>query len=97
MREIKPINLAKANIIFHRFHNSKIPKFENDVNHQVRWLPILHKKKCMIFFETRGQDYFKFISKPHKSRTSCSRLSPYIAYGNLSMREVLSDASKIME
>jgi len=36
MREkIKPVNLAKANIVFHHFPHSKIPKFEDDVNHQV--------------------------------------------------------------
>ena len=51
--EIKPINLAKANIIFHRFHNSKIPKFENDVNHQPGGcLPA--QKEMHDFFETRG-------------------------------------------
>ena len=32
--EIKPINLAKANIVFHRFPISEIPKFGNDFNHQ---------------------------------------------------------------
>ena len=85
--EIKPINLAKANIVFHRFPISEIPKFGNDFNHQAGG-SISAQKEMDDFFETRGQDYFKFISKPYKSRTSCSRLSPYIAYGNLSMREV---------
>jgi deoxyribodipyrimidine photo-lyase len=85
--EIKPINLDKANIVFHRFPISEIPKIRNDVNHQAGGcLPA--QKEMDDFFETRGQDYFKFISKPDKSRTSCSRLSPYIAYGNLSMREI---------
>ena len=85
--EIKPINLAKANIIFHPFIHSEAPQFANDAHHQMGGCLPAHKE-MYDFFETRGQDYFKFISKPDKSRTSCSRLSPYIAYGNLSMRQV---------
>ena len=34
------------------------------------------------------QNYNKHISKPLESRRSCSRLSPYLAWGNLSMRQV---------
>ena len=41
------------------------------------------------FFKDRHHQYQKHISKPDLARKSCSRLSPYIAYGNLSMREVL--------
>lgn len=41
------------------------------------------------FFEGRHLNYQKHISKPDLARKSCSRLSPYIAYGNLSMRQVL--------
>lgn len=40
------------------------------------------------FLETRGVDYSKHISKPKESRLSCSRLSPYLAWGNLSIRQV---------
>lgn len=40
------------------------------------------------FFDNRGINYSKHISKPLLSRKSCSRLSPYIAYGNLSIRQV---------
>ena len=41
------------------------------------------------FFKERYQNYQKHISKPDLSRRSCSRLSPYLAFGNLSMRQVL--------
>ena len=41
------------------------------------------------FFEGRYRNYQTHISKPDLARKSCSRLSPYIAYGNLSMRQVL--------
>ncbi len=41
------------------------------------------------FFEGRYVNYQAHISKPDLSRKSCSRLSPYLAYGNVSMRQVL--------
>lgn len=40
------------------------------------------------FVKDRHQNYSKHISKPALSRKSCSRLSPYLAYGNISMRMV---------
>lgn len=40
------------------------------------------------FAEKRGFNYQTYISKPTESRTSCSRLSPYIAWGNLSIKQV---------
>ena len=40
------------------------------------------------FFENRYLNYMFHISKPELSRKSCSRISPYIAWGNLSIREV---------
>ena len=40
------------------------------------------------FFKNRYQNYQNHISKPDLSRKSCSRLSPYISYGNLSIRQI---------
>ncbi|WMN62043.1 DNA photolyase family protein (plasmid) [Pseudoalteromonas xiamenensis] len=40
------------------------------------------------FFQERGKSYAYNISKPEASRVACSRLSPYLAWGNLSLREV---------
>jgi deoxyribodipyrimidine photo-lyase len=40
------------------------------------------------FLKERHVNYSKHISKPLLSRKSCSRLSPYLAYGNISMRMV---------
>ncbi len=40
------------------------------------------------FVEGRGKMYHRHISKPLLSRKSCSRLSPYLAWGNLSVRQV---------
>lgn len=40
------------------------------------------------FTAKRGFDYHRNISKPLESRSSCSRLSPYLAWGNLSIKQV---------
>jgi deoxyribodipyrimidine photo-lyase len=40
------------------------------------------------FVKERYVNYSKHISKPALSRKGCSRLSPYLAYGNISMRMV---------
>jgi len=40
------------------------------------------------FLTERVANYSKSISKPEQSRKGCSRLSPYLAWGNLSLREV---------
>lgn len=40
------------------------------------------------FFDHRARRYRSAISSPEASREHCSRLSPYLAWGNLSLREV---------
>lgn len=45
-------------------------------------------KYLLSFLKGRHNTYSNHISKPLLSRKSCSRLSPYLAYGNLSMRQV---------
>jgi deoxyribodipyrimidine photo-lyase len=39
------------------------------------------------FAESRGFNYNRFISKPIESRRSCGRLSPYLAWGNISIKQ----------
>jgi deoxyribodipyrimidine photo-lyase len=39
------------------------------------------------FMEERGVNYNRHISKPLESRLSCGRVSPYLAWGNLSVRQ----------
>ncbi len=46
------------------------------------------RKFLSSFCETRGVNYSKHISKPTQSRTSCSRISPYLAWGCLSIKQV---------
>jgi deoxyribodipyrimidine photo-lyase len=45
-----------------------------------RYLDDFLKKRCI--------NYSKHISKPALSRKSCSRISPFLAYGNISMKMV---------
>ncbi|MGK0391748.1 MAG: deoxyribodipyrimidine photo-lyase, partial [Maribacter sp.] len=46
------------------------------------------------FLEKRHKIYINNISKPHFTTESCSRLSPYLAYGCLSVREVYQAVKK---
>jgi deoxyribodipyrimidine photo-lyase len=39
------------------------------------------------FAEGRGFNYSRMISKPSESRKSCGRLSPYLAWGNISIKQ----------
>ena len=47
--------------------------------------------------DDRYLNYAKHISKPSLARRSCSRLSPYIAWGNVSIRQVYQEAKHFRE
>ena len=49
-------------------------------------------KYANTFFENRHKNYMHHISKPALARESCSRLSPYIAWGNVSIRQIFQTA-----
>lgn len=49
-------------------------------------------KYAKTFFEERHKNYMHHISKPALARESCSRLSPYIAWGNVSIRQIFHAA-----
>jgi deoxyribodipyrimidine photo-lyase len=44
-------------------------------------------KYLKSFTHARGQSYHRLISKPLESRKSCSRLSPYLSWGNISIKQ----------
>ncbi|MCH8558185.1 MAG: DNA photolyase family protein [Balneolia bacterium] len=50
------------------------------------------EKTLESFIRTRAASYNKHISKPLESRESCSRLSPFLTWGNLSVRQVYQAA-----
>jgi len=45
-------------------------------------------KYLKSFLNKRIEAYGRSISKPGPARTGCSRISPYLAWGNISLREV---------
>lgn len=47
------------------------------------------------FLKDRIFNYNRHISKPLLARKSCSRLSPYIAWGNLSIRQIWQNAKHL--
>ena len=49
------------------------------------------------FLDTRHTKYQNNISKPEASRTSCSRLSPYMSWGNISTRYAWQRAKEQMQ
>ena len=49
------------------------------------------------FFSGRFKKYSSHISKPELARKSCGRISPYIAWGNLSIKEVINAAYTLKE
>jgi len=48
-------------------------------------------KTLHSFFDSRGQNYFSSLSSPVTAFDGCSRISPYLSWGNLSITEVLSE------
>ncbi|OHX65335.1 cryptochrome/deoxyribodipyrimidine photo-lyase family protein [Flammeovirga pacifica] len=44
-------------------------------------------KYLKSFAQDRGKNYHKFISKPLASRKSCGRISPYLSWGNISIKQ----------
>ena len=54
-------------------------------------------KYANSFFEGRYQEYMSNISKPEASRQSCSRISPYLSWGNLSIRQVFQVAQVVKQ
>ncbi|MEP6390892.1 MAG: FAD-binding domain-containing protein [Halioglobus sp.] len=52
-------------------------------------------QQCLeSFLAERGLHYERDISKPGRSRQHCSRLSPHLAWGNLSIRQVYQSIDK---
>ena len=46
-------------------------------------------KYLKSFTHNRGKIYHKMISKPLDSRKSCGRISPYLSWGNLSVKQTM--------
>lgn len=74
-------------------HKFKIPQnfYDKLVDYPIQYQPAGERYAWLYlksFVEKRGFNYHKKISKPTESRISCSRLSPYLAWGNISIKQV---------
>lgn len=58
--------------------------------------PVYAEKYLADFLHKRIFGYQRGISKPALSRKTCSRLSPFLAWGNLSVRQVVRATSEFM-
>lgn len=82
--------IKPADQLYHQFDaREKLPAYVKEKYQQFQPGGFFAAQKYLeTFLQERAANYMKHISKPELSRKSCSRLSPYLAYGNLSMREV---------
>ncbi len=80
----------KEKLIFS--HPFQLPtEFKNKLeNYPSQFQPAGEKngwKYLKSFVKDRGKNYNRHISKPTESRISCGRISPYISWGNLSVKQ----------
>ena len=75
------INLSQISVDVNFKGNSvEINKQIGGANHGLKYLE--------SFFQGRGNNYRKEMSSPLLAEAACSRISPYLSHGNLSVREV---------
>ena len=88
-------------MIHNKFKEQTIPQYENKFPIDADLLSVVTNypetfqpagesfawKYLKSFLAGRGRNYNNHISKPGKSRTSCGRLSPYLAWGNISIKQ----------
>jgi deoxyribodipyrimidine photo-lyase len=81
LQQLMPLDLP-ANFLptYTVNHAKNIPMQPGGVSAAERYLK--------SFLYNRKSNYSRHISKPLLSRKSCSRLSPYLAWGNLSIKQV---------
>ena len=68
-------------------HSERIERWQQHNAAFQRGGAVAGNKVLQSFLEDRGHGYQRHISKPASSRVHCSRLSPYLAWGNLSLRQ----------
>lgn len=87
------VRISKTKLLYDqelvdRFSDADFLNSLDDAHPMQRGGESLARQYLITFFEERGTTYNQHISKPTESRRSCSRLSPYLAWGNLSIKQV---------
>lgn len=82
-----------VSVVLHSYQPPELPSTYtiSDDNFQVGG-PLQARKVMHSFFAERSRGYQKGISSPSLSRIHCSRLSAYLAWGNISLRQVYQSA-----
>ena len=94
LTHIKPLNINKWNTI--QLNEESLKHLKQELPDNITTPNKIFQpggetkaiKYLSSFLSERSVNYSKHISKPLLSRTGCSRLSPYLTYGNISMRTV---------
>ena len=81
------INLLK--VVHHRFNTSALPNAWKQFDPAMQCGGSTAANATLSsFLQDRGKHYQFNISKPSKAQLSCSRMSPYLAWGNISLRQL---------
>lgn len=92
LERLKPFTIFRD--ILEKFSPDKFISSLN-FNHQMQKGGETEAYKVLLsFLNERHIGYTKNISRPEESRINCSRLSPYLAWGNLSIRQVEREKNK---
>ena len=95
-----PVLPVPTGVEFHSFDNDfKIIAADslnqNSTHGQIQKGGRKHGEEVLLsFLKDRGENYSKEMSSPLTALTSCSRLSPYITFGNLSIKEIYQASKK---
>ena len=90
----KPVLSIPAKIDFHHFENKfniiEVSELKKSNTHdEIQKGGSENAYKLLSsFLNERGKNYSKEMSSPLTAFTSCSRLSPYITFGNISIKEI---------
>ena len=72
-------------------------RHQSDRSHRQKGGRHLALKYLHSFLTARGSKYLQGISSPSKSRKACGRISPYLVYGALSLREVYQQVESLQK
>ena len=77
-----------------KFNLNKIPINENYINNIQKGGSKIANDNMLSFLNNRGIFYRSQMSSPITAETSCSRLSPHIAFGTISLKRIYQETIK---